>query len=55
VISTHEDITEREMLHAKLAQQNEQLHAALTNMVQGLAMFDAAQRVVIVNRQYAEM
>jgi diguanylate cyclase (GGDEF)-like protein len=55
LISTHEDITEREMLHAKLTQQHEHLHAALTNMVQGLAMFDAAQRVVIVNRQYAEM
>ncbi len=32
-----------------------QLDAALNNMVQGLAMFDADQRIVIANRRYAEM
>ena len=39
----------------KLRQQNVQLDAALNNMVQGLAMFDAEQRLVICNKRYAEM
>ena len=66
---THEDITERQKLNARLAQQNQlleaqeeklraqnlQLDAALDNMVQGLAMFDAEQRLVVCNRRYAEL
>ena len=32
-----------------------QLDAALNNMVQGLAMFDAEHRLVLANRRYAEM
>jgi diguanylate cyclase (GGDEF)-like protein/PAS domain S-box-containing protein len=55
LISTHEDITEREKLHARLAQQHEQLDAALSNMMQGLAMFDAEHRIVVANDRYAEM
>jgi diguanylate cyclase (GGDEF)-like protein len=69
VLSTHEDITEREQLTAQLARQNElltlreqelnarneQLDAALENMLQGLAMYDAEQRLIICNRRYAEM
>ena len=61
---THEDITERQQLHARLEQQhhllkeqeeklraqNLQLDAALNNMVQGLAMFDAEQRLVVCQR-----
>ena len=39
----------------KLRAQNLQLDAALSNMVQGLAMFDAEQRIVIANARYAEM
>ncbi len=39
----------------KLRAQNLQLDAALGNMVQGLAMFDAEQRIVIANAQYAEI
>ncbi len=68
-VVTHEDITARERLNAQLEQQhrlvkaheeklqaqNMQLDAALNNMVQGLAMFDADQRIVIANRRYAEM
>ena len=68
-VVTHEDITEREQLNARLEQQNQllkaqeeklrtqnvQLDAALNNMVQGLAMFDAEQRLVICNKRYAEM
>ena len=68
-LSTHEDITEREKLNARLEQQNKllkqqeeklraqnvQLDAALNNMLQGLAMFDAEQRLVMCNKRYAEM
>ena len=73
---THEDITERQKLSSKLAEQNAllkereqelrtqeerlraqnlQLDAALNNMVQGLAMFDAEYRLVLCNRRYAEI
>jgi PAS domain-containing protein len=39
-------LTEQER---KLAAQNLQLDAALNNMAQGLAMFDAEQRLVLCN------
>ena len=69
LLSTHEDITEREQLSTKLARQNERLlereqelnarneqfDAALENMLQGLAMFDDEQRLIICNRRYAGM
>ena len=55
VVSTHEDITEREKLNARLAEQHQQLDAALENMLQGLAMFDADQRLIVCNKRYAEM
>ncbi len=55
VVTTHEDVTERETLKARLEQQNEQLDAAMNNMSQGLAMFDAEHRLVICNKDYAAM
>ena len=55
LISTHEDITEREQLNARAAEQHEQLDAALENMLQGLAMFDAEQRLIVCNQRYADM
>ena len=55
LVSTHEDITEREKLNAKIAQQHEQLDAALENMLQGVAMFDADQRLIVCNTRYATM
>jgi diguanylate cyclase (GGDEF)-like protein len=55
LVSTHEDITERERLNAKLAEQHEQFELALENMLQGLAMFDAEQRLIVCNKRYAEM
>jgi diguanylate cyclase (GGDEF)-like protein len=55
LVSTHEDVTEREKLKLRLAQQNEQLDAALNNMSQGLAMFDDEQRIVVCNDRYREM
>jgi len=38
-----------------LRTQNAILDAALSNMLQGLAMFDAEQRLIVCNRRYAEM
>ena len=69
LLSTHEDITEREQLNAQLTQQyelltqrekelnarNEQLDALLENMLQGVAMYDAEQRLIICNKHYAAM
>jgi diguanylate cyclase (GGDEF)-like protein len=39
----------------RLAEKNTQLDAALVNMVQGLCLLDADQRVVVANRRYAEI
>ena len=55
LVSTHEDVTEREKLNARLASQNMHFDAALGNMLQGLAMYDANQRLIICNRRYLEM
>ena len=69
LVVTHEDITERERLNARLEEQHEllkaqeeklrsqnlQLDAALNNMVQGLAMYDADQRLVLYNKRYVEI
>ena len=68
-VATHEDVTERHKLSSRLAHQNEllkeqeqqlkarnlQLDAALTNMSQGLCMFDSQQRIVLCNEQYLSM
>jgi diguanylate cyclase (GGDEF)-like protein len=40
---------------ASLMQKSQQLDAALNNMPQGLSMFDAQERLVVCNKQYAEM
>ncbi len=55
LLSTHEDITEREQLNARFAAQHMQLDAVMQNMVQGVAMYGADQRLVICNRRYLEM
>jgi diguanylate cyclase (GGDEF)-like protein/PAS domain S-box-containing protein len=61
-VATHEDVTERQrLLQARddaeqlLRSQKLQLDAALNNMNQGLCMFDAAGRVVLLNQRFAEM
>ena len=38
-----------------LASQNVRFNAAVENMSQGLSMYDAAQRLIICNKQYAEI
>ncbi|MGB7224578.1 MAG: PAS-domain containing protein, partial [Bradyrhizobium sp.] len=61
-VATHEDITERsrqetEVLQqaAELARINMQFDAALSNMTQGLCMFDGKKRLVVWNERYAEL
>ena len=54
-LSTHEDITERQQAEAKIREQKLQLDAAVDNMAQGLVMFDANERVVLVNQRYIEI
>src|SRR5262249_33095774 len=48
----HELLKEQEK---RLREQNVQLVAALNNIVQGLAMFDAQHRLVLCNRRYVEI
>ena len=55
LVSTHEDITERQALHAEVALQKVQLDAALNNIPQGLCMYDAEQRLVVCNAAYRRM
>jgi diguanylate cyclase (GGDEF)-like protein len=68
-MATHEDITEREAVNARLKQQHEllrqqeetlrirhlQFDTAINNMTQGLCFFDAAQRLIVCNDRYVEM
>lgn len=62
VVGTRSDITEmkhREMEMLRISQQlhakNLQFDTALSNMVQGLCMFDKDQRLIVVNRRYLEV
>ena len=69
LLSTTEDITERHRLNAQVEQQNRrlrdqdeklrtqymQLDAALNNIVQGVAMFDADCRLVLCNARYLQI
>ncbi len=68
-LATHEDITEREEISARLQQQYElgreqeenlrvrnlQFDTAINNMSQGLCFFDADQRLIVCNERYIEM
>jgi diguanylate cyclase (GGDEF)-like protein len=68
-MTTHEDITEREQLSARLKKQvelsqqqeerlrirNLQFDTAINNMSQGLCFFDAAHRLIVCNDRYIEM
>jgi diguanylate cyclase (GGDEF)-like protein/PAS domain S-box-containing protein len=61
-VATHEDITERIRHESDVFQQatelariNMQFDAALTNMTQGLCMFDGQKRLVVWNDRYAEL
>jgi diguanylate cyclase (GGDEF)-like protein len=68
-VTTHEDITEREELHAKVAEQhrlakqqqaelrlrNMQFDIAINNMIEGFCFFDKDQRLIICNDRFVEM
>ena len=61
-VATHEDITDRERADAMLAANaaevrriNERFDVAISNMSQGLCLFDADRNLVISNRRYQEM
>jgi diguanylate cyclase (GGDEF)-like protein len=68
-MATHEDITEREEMNARLKMQHElkisqeeqlqiqalQFDTAINNMSQGLCFFDGARRLIVCNDRYLEM
>ncbi|MBR1250495.1 EAL domain-containing protein [Bradyrhizobium sp. AUGA SZCCT0169] len=68
-MSTHEDVTEREELHARLKTQYElgrqqeealrirnfQFDTAINNMSQGLCFFDSDHRLIVCNDRFVEM
>jgi diguanylate cyclase (GGDEF)-like protein/PAS domain S-box-containing protein len=61
-VATHEDITERARQENAILQQagdlariNMQFDAALSNMAQGLCMFDSEKRLVVWNERYARL
>jgi diguanylate cyclase (GGDEF)-like protein len=68
-LATHEDITEREEISARLQRQYElgreqeenlkvrnlQFDTAINNMSQGLCFFDADHRLIVCNERYMEM
>jgi diguanylate cyclase (GGDEF)-like protein len=69
-VATHEDITEREAMIARLKEQHDgsgqeyeetlkirnlQFDTAINNMSQGLCFFDAAHRLIVCNERYIEM
>ena len=62
VVGTRSDITEMKQREMEMLRISQQLHAknlqfdtALSNMVQGLCMFDKIQRLIVVNRRYLEI
>src|SRR5438128_840599 len=68
-IATHEDVTEREELHARLKRQYElgkeqeealrvrnfQFDTAINNMSQDLCFFDSDHRLIVCNDRFVEM
>ena len=51
----NQDITERKLGELALAESRLRLDMALTNMSQGLVMFDGEDRLVVWNRRFAEI
>ncbi|QQO14193.1 EAL domain-containing protein [Bradyrhizobium diazoefficiens] len=54
-MATHEDITEREELSARLQERNLQFDIAINNMSHGLCFFDADHRLLVCNTHYIDM
>jgi diguanylate cyclase (GGDEF)-like protein/PAS domain S-box-containing protein len=54
-VATHEDITAQVNAKKLIEEQRMQLNAAISNMSQGLCMFDKDQRLIVCNQQYADI
>ena len=54
-VSIYEDITERRRGENAIEEQNRRFDAALSNMSQGLLMFDAETRLIVRNQRYLEL
>jgi diguanylate cyclase (GGDEF)-like protein/PAS domain S-box-containing protein len=54
-VATHEDLTEKIETEAEISQQKQHFSAALQNVSQGVCMFDAGQRLIVCNNQYADL
>ncbi len=54
-VATHEDLTEKIEAESEISQQKQHLTAALQNVSQGVCMFDTAQRLIVCNKQYADL
>jgi signal transduction histidine kinase len=62
IVGTRSDITEIKLREIEMLRISQQLHArslqfdtALSNMVQGLCMFDKDQKLIVVNKRYLEI
>ncbi len=62
IVGTRSDITELKLREMEMLRISQQLHArnlqfdtALTNMVQGLCMFDKDQKLIVVNKRYLDV
>ncbi len=62
IVGTRSDITELKRREAEILRVTDELakkkvlfETALNNMIQGLCMFDAEQRLIVCNRRYLEM
>jgi len=54
-VATHEDITDKVEAENAIRKRDQQINAALENISQGLCMFDASKRLIICNKQYADI
>ena len=62
IVGTRSDITETKLREMEMLRISQQLHGrnvhfdmALSNMIQGLCMFDKDQKLIVVNRRYLEI
>src|SRR3989304_3028379 len=55
LLAVVDDITAERATQDKLNEQRRQLDAAVSNMSQGLIMFDASERIVMCNQRYIDM
>jgi diguanylate cyclase (GGDEF)-like protein len=54
-VATHEDVTDKVKAENEKEEQRRQRDAALSNISQGLAMFDSSARLVVCNERYLKM